>query len=318
MVQALTTPFTMNEQAPVLIHADWQAPKRVRAFNTTRLGGVSEAPLDSLNLGLHVQDNPGHVLENRQRVVQAARVPAEPHWMNQVHGCKVLAVDALAAMANSSKDSGHGITPADVTKTAKNDVKMDSVARATAKKTASVATSLKNAPNTSIEADAAFTETVNKVLCVVTADCLPVVITNQAGTKLAVAHAGWKGLASGVLEASLAHFGEQETLHVWLGPAIGPDKFEVGEDVKHAFVDKDEQQRKHFVAHPTEATKHYANLYGLATRVIERTLDSVGSIAHITGGQWCTYTEHTHFFSYRRDGRDSGRMALIAWLSDHE
>lgn len=276
----------MNEQAPVLIHADWQAPKRVRAFNTTRLGGVSEAPLHSLNLGLHVQDNPRHVLENRQRVVQAAQVPAEPQWLNQVHGCNVLAVDALADSEVCVK--------------------------------ASVATSLKNAPNTSIEADAAFTEAVNKVLCVVTADCLPVVITNQAGTKLAVAHAGWKGLANGVLEASLAHFGERETLHVWLGPAIGPDKFEVGDDVKHAFVDKDEQQRKHFVAHPTQATKHYANLYGLATRVIERTLESVGSIAHITGGQWCTYTEHTHFFSYRRDGRDSGRMALIAWLSDHE
>lgn len=296
----------MGKHEPQLIYANWQAPRHVHAFNTTRLGGASEAPFDSLNLGLHVNDNPSHVRKNRQRVAQAAELPAEPHWMNQVHGCHVLEVDGLTNSSISPVDSEqNNPATAGTYSTASGDV-LDATA------------DVKNAPHTAIEADAAFTQSNNEVLCVVTADCLPVAITNEAGTKLAVAHAGWKGLANGVLEASLAHFKEQETLHVWLGPAIGPEKFEVGDEVKHAFVDKDQQQNKYFLPHPTEATKHYANLYGLATRVIERTVEGVGTIAHITGAQWCTYTDHTRFYSYRRDGQASGRMALIAWLSGHE
>ena len=256
------------------ITADWRAPKHVRAFNTTRLGGVSKPPYDALNLGLHVDDRAEHVLTNRQLLMQAASIPAEPHWLNQVHGNQVLDLSLSTALANDP--------PA--------------------------------------EADAAFTDQIQQVLCVVTADCLPVVFTNASGTQLAVAHAGWKGLANGVLEACLNKFSIHEPIHAWLGPAIGPDKFEVGLEVMDAFVSVDADQRRCFQPHPENPDKQYADIYALARRIIQRSWAQLQASAStdadvsISGGHWCTMSDTKRFHSYRRDGAGSGRMALIAWL----
>lgn len=264
------------ELVPVL-HADWDAPAHVRAFNTTRLGGVSTAPYDSLNLGLHVSDNAASVRENRARLYQAQNLPSEPRWLHQVHGCDVL---------DLSTGSGAQID------------------------------NLADAQNqSSNQADAAFTDQPNQVLCVVTADCLPVVITNNEGTELAVAHAGWKGLVNGVLEASLAKFSATSQFHVWLGPAIGPEKFEVGLEVKAAFVSKDVAHETAFVSSTTDPQKAYADIYALARQTIQRQLSSLPTDVSISGGNRCTLTESEHFHSYRRDGAASGRMALVAWLA---
>ncbi len=257
---------------------DWAAPSHVRAFNTTRLGGVSLPPYDSLNLGLHVKDNPQAVRENRQLLMVSESIPAEPHWLNQVHGRRVLHLPEEVAPSNAQADAQ---------------------------------------PE---EADAAFTDQPNEVLCVVTADCLPVVFTNGSGTKLAVAHAGWKGLANGVLEACLDKFSINEPLHAWLGPAIGPEKFEVGPEVRQAFVSADDAQHACFKPHPVNSDKLLADIYGLAHHIIQRSWamrqkNSQAPMAvSIGGGHWCTMSDVQRFHSYRRDGARSGRMALIAWL----
>jgi len=138
------------------------------------------------------------------------------------------------------------------------------------------------------EADAAFTDQFDQVLCVVTADCLPVAMTNASGTKLCVAHAGWRGLANGVLEASLSRFSNDEALHVWFGPAIGPACFEVGIEVMDAFVAIDAAHSSSFTAHPTDSKKRFANIYELARQSIREYAAESDGVVHFSGGTWCT------------------------------
>jgi len=251
-----------------VVRPNWHAPNSVRVFNTTRLGGVSQAPFHSLNLGLHVHDDETDVRVNRRLLATAESVPAEPNWLQQVHGSKVVCFPQHGAQGG-------------VTQTA----------------------------------DAAFTDTKATVIAVLTADCLPVAFTNGEGTRVAVAHAGWKGLACGVLQRSLAKFDKDKTVHVWLGPAIGPNQFEVGQDVYDAFVSDDEKQSAHFTVHPFSEKKYFADLYGLARRIIQRNAANAKQSIHISGGDYCTYTDSERFHSYRRDGSKSGRMAMMAWLT---
>ena len=154
---------------------DWPAPASVRACVTTREGGVSEAPFDSLNLGDHVDDRPQAVAENRRRLTEHFSI--QPAWLQQVHGIAVAHADPAV-----------------------------------------VAT-----------ADASWTDTPGIACAAMTADCLPVLFCDRAGRRVAAAHAGWRGLAAGVLEATLDCLGaEPSQVLVWLGPAIGPQAFEVG------------------------------------------------------------------------------------------
>ncbi len=156
------------------------------------------------------------------------------------------------------------------------------------------------------EADAATCTTAGQVCAIVTADCLPVLFCNQAGTKIAAAHAGWRGLAAGVLEATVAAMDCQAgELLAWLGPAIGPNAFEVGQDVFDAFVHTDMDNAIAFKPH---GDRWLADLYALARLALMR----VG-VERISGGQYCTYTQQEKFFSYRRDG-ETGRMATVIWL----
>ena len=158
-------------------------------------------------------------------------------------------------------------------------------------------------------ADAATTRAHGVPLVVRTADCLPVLLSDRAGQVIGVAHAGWRGLASGVLEAAVAAMGVLPgQLVAWIGPAIGPSAFEVGADVYHANCDADAGAASLFA--PLRAGKWMADLPGLA----RRRLAAVG-VVDVSGGQWCTFTDAARFFSWRRDGTP-GRMCLMAWI-DH-
>lgn len=245
-----------------LLRPDWLAPANVHAVVTSRLGGVSLAPWDSLNLGQHVGDDPAHVRQNRERLLGALQTiaPAQsPQWLNQVHGIRVV---------EATEESRAG------------------------------------AP----DADAVFT-TRSQLPCVVmTADCLPVFFCDRAGTRVAVAHAGWRGLCDGVLESTLKCFPDPAQVLAWMGPAIGPAAFEVGEEVRQAFLLQDAGADAHFRPSPN-AGRWLADIYGLARRRL-----AAAGVAAIGGGDLCTVSDSTRFYSYRRDGQ-TGRMASVIWLA---
>ena len=159
------------------------------------------------------------------------------------------------------------------------------------------------------EADASFTREAGRVAVVLTADCLPVLFCDRAGSIVAAAHAGWRGLADGILEATVTAMQvDTAELLVWLGVAIGPEAFEVGDDVRRAFVERDPDAAAAFVPHPGGGEgKWLADIYQLA-RI---RLRNVGVTA-VYGGGRCTFNERDAFFSYRRDGV-TGRMAALVW-----
>jgi len=158
------------------------------------------------------------------------------------------------------------------------------------------------------DADASFSLQANQVCTVMTADCLPVLICNSQGNKVAAVHAGWRGLAEGVIENLVAGLSERPgRLLAWLGPAIGPQAFEVGEDVRRVFVDKFTQAELAFIQN---RPGHYlADIYQLARLV----LSNVG-VKAIYGGEYCTFNDAHHFYSFRRDGT-TGRQASLIWFS---
>jgi len=166
-------------------------------------------------------------------------------------------------------------------------------------------------PSTPPIADAAVTRETGVVCAVLTADCVPVLFASRTGRAVGVAHAGWRGLASGVLESTInalrALNAPPADLVAWLGPAIGPTAFEVGADVVAAFCDPHPGDAQCFVRRPDG--KWLADLAGLARRRLH-----ASGVADVTGGSWCTHTDGARFFSYRRN-RASGRMAAVVWLA---
>lgn len=236
------------------IKPHWPAPATVRALVTTRAGGASRPPYDSLNLGDHVGDDPAAVSENRRRL--RAFLPDEPKWLIQVHGTAVAKVDELQGAA---------------------------------------------------EADAAVAFNPDKVCAVLTADCLPVLFCDRRGTRVASAHAGWRGLSAGVLEATVAAMQcEPADILAWMGPAIGPQAFEVGEEVLAAFVRDLPAAVAAFV--PRQPGKWLADIYELARLRLAR-----AGVREVHGGGFCTHSDSVRFYSYRRD-RTTGRMASLIWL----
>lgn len=236
---------------------DWPLTGRVNVVSTLRSGGVSEGPYASFNLAAHVGDRPEAVAANRRRLRVAAQLPAEPLWLEQVHGVDVVQHDDARA---------------------------------------------------GMRADAAVAFEPGRVCAVMTADCLPVVLADEDATRVAVAHAGWRGLLGGVLEASIAELGEAARgLHAWLGPAIGPEAFEVGAEVREAYVGRVRGSEACFLYN--ERGRYFADLYRLARLVLE----SAGVVA-VHGGGWCTHRDRERFFSFRRDGV-TGRMATLAWIA---
>jgi len=141
-----------------------------------------------------------------------------------------------------------------------------------------------------------------------TADCLPILLCDRAGSVVAAVHAGWRGLLNGVIEAAVAYMqAPAPDLMAWLGPAIGPEAFEVGDEVRTAFIEMDEDASHAFVA--LENGKWLANIYLLA----RQRLDAIG-VTQVHGGDFCTYTDATRFYSYRRD-QATGRMVSMIWLT---
>ena len=253
-----------NEFASITsIVPDWAVSSRVTVLSTTRLGGVSQAPFDSLNLGLHVNDNPEHVRQNRARLIDSFALPESPRWLNQTHSSDVIKLDS----EQDSTTNAHS-------------------------------------------ADGVWTTSIDTVAAVLTADCLPVVLSDIDGTQIAVVHAGWRGLAGGILQNALSTFAQDMDVHAWLGPAIGPSAFEVGEDVLNSFIERDAKLESEFVKTDKDG-KYLADLYGLA----RAELNSERSVT-VTGGDYCTYSQANWFHSHRRDGVKSGRMATVAWISN--
>lgn len=160
-----------------------------------------------------------------------------------------------------------------------------------------------------VDADGSYTDEANRVCVIFTADCLPILICNKEGTKIAALHAGWRGLAAGIIDQALQALAlPADDMLVWLGPAIGPSQFEVGKDVLDAFTSQNPQAESAFAA--KENNKWNANLYALA----KLQLHDQG-INQVYGGNYCTYTQDDLFFSYRRDKGAPGRMASLIWLS---
>ncbi len=272
-----------NENDNGWMTPDWSAcgavPHGVGALQTTRqsLNGVSAAPYDAFNLALHVDDDPAAVQANRRQLRQ--HLPAEPLWLEQVHGIGV--VDA---------DDDNALVPAVMPP----------------------------------RADASFSRRPGRVCAVMTADCLPLLLAARDGSVVAAAHAGWRGLAAGVIEATVAAMTAitkvsattkalpAEELVVWLGPAIGTRAFEVGAEVRTAFCRQDELAEQAFVALPSRdgQEKWHCDLALLA----RQRLMALG-VRFIGGGQWCTFSDPQHFYSHRRDGT-SGRMATLIWKKE--
>lgn len=164
---------------------------------------------------------------------------------------------------------------------------------------------------TDLEADAVYTNHPNQVCLIMTADCLPALFVSQDGKEIAAAHAGWRGLCDGVLEATVAEFEcEPAQISVWLGPAIGPNAFQVGNEVIEQFCAFDPNAEEAFIEDGSTSGKFLGNLYQIA----KQRLNKLG-IVNIFGGDHCTYTEKEHFFSYRRD-KQTGRMASLIWRTE--
>lgn len=260
------------------IDAGWPAPPRVRALTTTRHGfGVSRPPFDALNLGLRNGDDAGAALENRRLLERALGLPSSPRWLRQVHGTTVCRFERGGKPASASGSPAAPGMAADEP-----------------------------------EADAAVTSTPGVVLAILTADCLPVVVVARDGSEIAAAHAGWKGLAGGMLETTVAAMrAAPGDCIAWLGPAAGPGAYEIGAEVRDAFLAHDLRAGSAFAA--TRPGHWRVDLYALAR---QRLADA--GVTDVHGGNRCTIREADLFFSHRRssgvgDGR-SGRMATLAWI----
>lgn len=256
------------------ICADWPAPPNIQAGCTTRIGGFSERPYASFNLAQHVGDNEQHVEDNRRFLCDTWQLPAEPLWLEQTHSNRVYLADENKTLRGKPRGMSDNNT-------------------------------------LSRQADAIISRQSNTVCAILTADCLPLLICDKQGKEIAAIHAGWRGLANGVIENTLRQLrSRNEDLLVWLGPAIGATVYEVGTEVYETFcrLSADSEQ-----AFQTVDKDHYlADLYQLARLILQ------GQHIHtIYGGNYCTYSDAKRFYSYRRDGQ-TGRMASLIWIENSD
>ena len=254
------------------MHPGWLVPgpalaAGVGAAMTTRHGGVSRAPWQTMNVGAAVGDDAAAVAANRALFARA--IGAAPVWLRQVHGSRVVRI-GRADVADGAM---------------------------------------------SPEADASVTTEPGVACAVQVADCLPLLFADRDGRAVAAAHAGWRGLAAGVAERTLravcdAASCEPAAVRVWLGACIGPHRFEISADVLNAFgADPQGGAAGRFVArgaaHPG---KWLADLAGLA-----RDRLTAAGVRDVRGGGWCTVSDASRFFSFRRDGV-TGRMVAAVWI----
>lgn len=247
---------TADTQSIAWLTPNWPAPVNVRALTTTRGGGVSQGPYASLNLATHVGDDRDAVLRNRSLLRRAAKLPAEPIWLEQVHGTTVWTGGPTSS------------TPV---------------------------------------ADASVAKRPGEICTILTADCLPVLFCDIDGRCVGAAHAGWRGLAGGVLEATLKAMSvSPQRVIAWLGPAIEQAAFEVGDEVRDAFLARNDDHATAFERNARD--RWQADIYRLAH--VE--LASLG-VAAVYGGGWRCFADTDRFYSYRR-AKTTGRMASMVWM----
>ncbi len=240
-----------------LITPDWPAPHWVKAHTTTRVGGFSQVPYNSLNIATHVGDNLDSVSKNRQLLQKDLHLKKPIIWLEQLHGNIAISADD---------------------------------------------------PISSLRADAIYSKAAQTVCAVQTADCLPLLICSSSSYCVAAIHAGWKGLNNGIIEATIDAIAlPPSDILVWLGPAIGPQAFIVGEEVFQSFTDKDPAAETAFQY--IENKQWRANLYKLAQQRLNKL-----EITSIYGGNYCTFSDKLRFFSYRRD-HITGRMLSLIWIN---
>ena len=268
-----------------VVQPAWNVAPRVRALVTTRNGGVSKPPFGrwrdgadepgGLNLGMKSGDDPAVVAANRARLLTLAGV-ADAAWLDQVHAARIVRAEDALREAQAN-----------------------------------------GAPT---QADASATDRAGIACVVMIADCMPVLLCDETGRAVGAAHAGWRGLAAGIVEQTAGRVAElagveAHALHAYLGPCIGPQSFEVGPDVRDAFLDGANASERDatasaFVAHPRTDGKYLADLPALARLRLQRL-----GVTRVVGGDMCTVSERERFYSYRRD-RETGRMAALIWLDN--
>ncbi len=248
-----------------LISPSWPAAKNVRAYSTTRLGGVSCAPYNGLNLGLHVGDERSTVVKNRQLLADKMQLNRQPVWLQQTHSNRVVELEGV----NSEQDQ-----VADI-----------------------------------LQADGCYTNKPKAVCTVMTADCLPLLLSNTQGSWVAAVHAGWRGLLAGIIQRSIESYpGKSSDVIAWMGPAISANNFEVGPEVRDQFMAVNQANSRAFSASLKRA-KYLCDIYELA-RVV---MAPYGVTSY--GGDYCTFEDLSLFYSYRRDGQ-TGRMASLIWMDN--
>jgi polyphenol oxidase len=276
----MLSPSTITPQSLPLCRPDWQMPKGVQAISTMRQGGSSTGAFESLNLGAHVGDERSNVLENRRRLFGQLKGVTRLCFVNQVHGTQALLMEGKSSSELLATEEYSLM------------------------------------PSVLLEADAMVTSHKGLGLVIQTADCLPVFFASSDAAVVGIAHAGWRGLAAGVLENTVSlmrqearKHGASETIVAGFGPAIGPQKFEVGAEVRAAFIDGKNSLAELFFKPGSAPGKFLANLYGLANLRLGLVDVSVSGQCH-----HCTVSDPESFFSYRRDGQ-TGRQASIIWIS---
>jgi YfiH family protein len=261
--------------AETVLRADWPAPANVQAFTTLRgPAGDSQPPFGPLNLGARSGDDLSTVARNRSQLGFYTNMPSPPHWLHQVHGTRAVAFDQPGSHI-PFREGEH----------ARHALQVQAEPRA----------------------DAAVTRTPGVVLAILAADCLPVLLCASDATDIATAHAGWRGLSAGVLEATLAAMQTpRPDILAWLGPAIGAPSYEVGDEVRAAFLAHGSATASAFTA--TRAGHWLCDLYALARQRLRG-----AGVTRVFGGGFDTLAD-PRFHSYRRDGARSGRMASLVWI----
>jgi polyphenol oxidase len=243
-----------NNLASSWIMANWNVPTCINAGTTTRHGGGSQLPYDSLNLASHVGDNTETVRLNRDYIRHLLTLPAEPIWLNQVHGTRII----------------------------------------------------KPGETDNLDADGIYTDQSGIVCAVLTADCVPLLMCDKDGMQIAAVHIGWRGFCSGIIQNSVSLFsGNPNTMLAWIGPHIGENAYEVGDDVYRACINKNKYLDKAF-------KKNLRGRWNASlNKLVQDELKSYG-IMNIYNTNFCTFKNNSQFFSFRRNNL-TGRMASMIW-----
>lgn len=268
------------------ISPDWPAPFNIKAISTTRLGGFSKLAYQGFNLGDHVGDDPTAVAQNRKLLREELSLITEPMWLSQVHGNQIINIDKTVDINSEKSRQLNYSADKDYSKA---NIELNSVCNSAAP-----------------IADGAFTQQSNIICTVMTGDCLPIILCDRAGKSVAALHGGWRSLAAGIIEKAMLLFATPgKEILAWLGPAIGPEVYEVGDDVRDEFINRFSDAAAGFKS--IKPNKWLCNLYLLAQQQLNH-----HSVTAIYGGNYCTYSDNERFFSARRD-KNTGRMATLIW-----